>query len=280
MFQMYLIDLKNVQLKKSSPQRKDRYAILSHRWTKREVEYQNISSSNFRWRSTSRKFRGAIEKARQDKFKFLWIDSCCINQQSSSELSEAINSMYQWYQAADICYAYLGDVDLTRFDDSFSKSKWFRRGWTLQELLASQKIEFYDCEWQFLGDKITLAASISDATGIPAAALHSKSLNSYSIAQKMAWAAKRVTSRPEDIAYCLMGLFDVNMPLLYGEGAYKAFIRLQEEILKYSDDHSIFSWSMGKAKAAGLLAPRPIYFADANRRVSGRFTNRGTHDIA
>ena len=281
---MYLINTETVRLKKFTSQQRLRYAILSHRWTKKEVYFTDISSKDFQLLSSSNKLQGAIKQARQDGFKYLWIDSCCIDQQSSAELSEAINSMYRWYQAADACYIYLQDLDVENWQESLGKSKWFTRGWTLQELLAPRKAVVYDSRWRFLGDKVVLVDKISSITGIPGEALRTGDLNSYSVAQKMAWAAKRVTTRPEDQAYCLMGLFDVNMPLLYGEGGYRAFVRLQEEIIRHSDDHSIFAWSMGKRRAAGLLAPAPSRFSGSQHMVPHLFvgprepfstTNRG-----
>lgn len=195
----------------------------------------------------------------------MWIDTCCIDKTSSTELSEAVNSMYRWYQGVESCYVYLHDVDKDRWQESFLKSKWFKRGWTLQELLAPRTVVFYDRKWQVLGDKIGLAAEISSATSIAIDVLQTGDLRHYSVAQKMAWAARRVTTRPEDRAYCLMGLFDVNMPPLYGEGE-KPFRRLQEEIVRHNDDHSIFTWSMGKMKFSGLLAPSPDRFAGSQKK--------------
>lgn len=258
---MYLINTQTARLEKISLRRGVQYAILSHRWTKEEMDFTEISTKDFRLSSSSNKLRGAVKQARQDGYKYLWIDSCCIDRQSSAELSEAINSMYRWYQTADVCYIYLQDLDAEGRQESFGKSEWFTRGWTLQELLAPRRAVFYDSCWRRVGDKDALADEISSTTGIPSEALRTGNLNSYSVAQKMAWAAKRMTTRPEGQAYCLMGLFDVNMPLLYGEGGDKAFIRLQEEIIRHSDDHSIFAWSMGKRRASGLLAPAPSCFA-------------------
>lgn len=264
---MYLINTQTVRLKKISTQQRVRYVILSHRWTKKEVDFADINSKDFQLRLSSNKLQGAVKQARQDGYKYLWVDSCCIDQRSSAELSEAINSMYRWYQAADICYVYLQDLDVDDWQESLGKSKWFTRGWTLQELLAPRKAVFYDSRWRLVGNKDILAEKLSSITGVPGKALRTGDLNPYSVAQKMAWAAKRMTTRPEDMAYCLMGLFDVNIPLLYGKGGYRAFVRLQEEIIRHSDDHSIFAWSMGKRRASGLLAPAPSCFAGSQDMV-------------
>ena len=113
------------------------------------------------------------------------------------------------------------------FDGSFMQfysSEWFDRGWTLQELLAPREVNFYDKHWHFIGTKSSLSDTISTRTNIAAEVLRgTKGLLDYSIAQRMSWASRRVTTRDEDIAYCLLGIFDVSMPLIYGEGE-KAFI--------------------------------------------------------
>ena len=163
-------------------------------------------------------------------------DLCCIDKTSSAELSEAINSMYRWYQESGVCYAYLADVP----PNAFSKSRWFTRGWTLQELIAPSTVIFLDQKWQEIGTKSSLQRVISEITGIPTDILLGGDLEDASIAQRMSWASKRETTRVEDAAYCLMGIFSIHMPMLYGEGE-RAFIRLQEEIMRVSDDHSLFA---------------------------------------
>jgi hypothetical protein len=192
---------------------------------------------------------------------------CCIDKTSSAELSEAINSMYHWYRKADVCFAYLEDVPSagTEFPlSSMANSRWFSRGWTLQELVAPQIIEFYASDWKFLGTKEDSCDRLSSITGIHAEALRNQPVESFSIAQKMSWASRRTTTRPEDIAYSLLGLFNVSMPVLYGEGAKKAFARLQEEIMKDSDDQSLFAWTQSSVEPTtlrGLLADSPADFA-------------------
>lgn len=209
------------------------------------------------------------------------MDTCCIDRSSSADLSEAINSMYQWYGQAIFCIAYLADIsiakDETRVERKrFWESEWFKRGWTLQELLASREVFFCDRSWKAIGTKTRLKAYVSRATHIRIHHLFTPS--EASVAAKMSWASYRQTSRPEDIAYSLLGLFDVNMPLLYGEGEYKAFQRLQYEIVRSRRDESIFAWSRPvketetsliseiefyNGRAPGLLAPSPGYFAES-----------------
>lgn len=172
---------------------------------------------------------------------------CCIDKASSQELSEAINSMFQWYWDSSVCYAYLQDYVSDTLDAaSLEKSEWLYRGWTLQELIAPRKLVFYNKSWHCFGSKSdqNVCEVVSYITKIDVEFLLGSDLESASIAKRMSWASKRKTSRSEDIAYCLMGLFDINMPLLYGEGP-KAFKRLQEEIIKqYPEDHSLYAWGV------------------------------------
>ena len=203
--------------------------------------------------------------AKSRGFDWVWIDTCCIDKKSSAELSEAINSMFRWYAEAQECYAYLSDVRLTPglqdFRKNFKQSAWFTRGWTLQELLAPADVILLDRAWYRIGTKQELLAEISAATGI--GVQHLKDMRTASVATKMSWVSRRQTSRVEDIAYCLLGLFDVNMPLLYGEGR-KAFLRLELEIIKKSDDESIFAWThRSLTEYSGLLALWPDGFADS-----------------
>jgi hypothetical protein len=179
--------------------------------------------------------------------------------------------MFEWYRRAEVCYAYLSDVswkNSTRGSNEvdFKNSKWFTRGWTLQELLAPQWVEFYDKDWGEIGTKSSLADLITSTTGIT----HLFNFGEACIAQKMSWASRRETTRVEDQAYCLMGLFDVHMPPLYGEGK-KAFLRLQLEILSKSDDESIFAWYDSSGNKSGLLAPSPERFRKSGNIKRGNF---------
>ncbi|KAI0476459.1 HET-domain-containing protein [Xylariaceae sp. FL0804] len=245
------------------------YAILSHRWEDGEVSYQELQSkcAAIEDKSGYHKIRDCCRQARKNGFEYAWIDTCCIDKTSSAELSEAINSMFRWYQASRLCYVFLSDVEANSsaggVPDAFSDSLWFTRGWTLQELLAPQAVSFYDRHWQFLGTNDTLRAAISKVTGIDDAVLQGESIYDRSIAQRMSWASRRVTTRIEDAAYSLMGIFDVNMPMLYGEG-HKAFVRLQEEIIRRSTDQTIFAWSFVGDKYSGLLARSPACFANSS----------------
>lgn len=269
------------------------YAILSHTWSRKEVSYpewvyahsqipsrypmwnhQPESIDELKSREGYRKIIEACRQARQDSYNWIWIDTICIDKTSSAELSEAINSMYQWYSDSEICYVYLSDVpglsyeDCLAQDSLFCKSRWFKRGWTLQELLAPSKTLFYSKDWQYLSDKISLIERIHTTTRIPRAVITTKNnIVLFSIADRMNWSSSRTTTRIEDMAYCLLGIFGVNMPLLYGEGK-KAFLRLQEEITRRSTDQSFLIWrpasenKSDSCRSSSLLAPGPACFCE------------------
>jgi len=263
-----------------------KYAILSHTWVKEEVSFQDYPLRAYNMRGY-KKIQYACEQAKRDGLNYVWVDTCCIDKTSSVELSEAINSMFNWYRWAQICYAYLDDasdeyVEIisaktnSAKDRSLNWCSWFKRGWTLQELLAPKNVLFYSHNWHYLGSKKSLAEEIALATSIPVLALRNREyISVYGIATKMSWAARRKTSRPEDMAYCLLGIFGVNMPLLYGEGKKKAFVRLQEELIKISDDESLFAWRNTNHVQPGILADSPLDFLDCGDVCVARFNYMG-----
>jgi hypothetical protein len=199
------------------------------------------------------KVEGCCKEASKHGLSYVWIDTCCINKDSSAELSEAINSMFAWYREAVICFAYLSEVNHDRQGPgSFHNSRWFSRGWTLQELIAPSEVLFFSGDWSFMFTRSSSADVIAKRTGIDASILGKRGLeriSSFCVAEKMAWASHRLTTREEDSAYALMGLFGVNMPIIYGEGQEAAFFRLQREIFNVTGDHSIFAWYSGYATA-------------------------------
>ena len=223
-----------------------RYAILSHTWESEEVSYQDLPQEHAKKMRGYRKVKSCCDQAARNYFDYVWIDTCCIDKRSSAELSEAINSMFSWYQNAGVCYAFLADVpehdDPTSEKSAFRKSRWFTRGWTLQELLAPSVIIFYDGTWTDIGTKRSLRVVISEITSIDSDTLLGDDFKRHSVATRMSWASHRITTRDEDIAYCLMGIFGINMPILYGEGR-AAFTRLQHNIIQSSYDHTIFAVS-------------------------------------
>lgn len=207
------------------------YAILSHTWgsDSDEVTFKDLLEGTGRSKSGYEKIRFCAERALTDCLTFFWIDTCCIDKSSSAELSEAINSMFYWYQGAAKCYVYLSDVhDENKY--SFQNSRWFTRGWTLQELVAPTIVEFYTVEGKQIGNKSSRMQEISNITTIPTCVLRGCPLSEIDIEERLSWTRTRTTKREEDMAYSLMGIFDVHMPLIYGEGHKKAFNRLKEEI--------------------------------------------------
>jgi hypothetical protein len=272
------------------------YAILSHTWGEdhEEVTFRDLMGATGKSKAGYRKLIFGRKQAAIDNLRHFWIDTCCIDKSSSAELSEAINSMYAWYRGSTVCYAYLWDVvdkmshgtedsdqdfrqDLNPISfrsatnarenvynlGNWTKSRWFSRGWTLQELIAPKVVEFYSREWGLIGTKIAQSECISRRTAIPERILHGDILHSCSVAQRMSWASQRDTKREEDKAYCLLGIFGMNMPLIYGEGK-QSFLRLQLAILDQEEDYSILAWScMGDFddSMTGLLASSPADFS-------------------
>ncbi|KAF5013396.1 hypothetical protein FDECE_584 [Fusarium decemcellulare] len=216
------------------------YAILSHTWEEgQEVTFEDCKSLVAKGKKGYRKIQKTCQLAVGEGIDYIWIDTCCIDKSSSAELTEAINSMYQWYERAQVCYAYLSDLHGGNMEDC----RWFTRGWTLQELIAPNNMKFFDHSWENVGDKLSLLEQLSKITNIEARILsHEVALSYACVAKRFSWAAKRETTRHEDIAYCLLGIFDINMPMIYGEG-FKAFVRLQEEIIRTTNDLSIFAWT-------------------------------------
>lgn len=265
---MHLISTKTLHLKEFVSEEEVKYAILSHRWGGDEVLFEDMNDVFTCTKTGVSKVRSFCHLAQQMGYDWAWIDTCCIDKKSSAELSEAINSMYRWYQAAAVCVAYLSDVDVDAdaidFGSMFKSSVWFTRCWTLQELLAPRNVVFYNESWAYIGAKSEkkFVKLIARAARIPAEALNSLSdVSSYSVGERMAWASQRQATRAEDEAYSLLGLFGVNMPMLYGEGR-RAFERLQLEILRANDDETIFAWEPEDDEDlhGGLLAPSPRNF--------------------
>ncbi|KAH7884123.1 heterokaryon incompatibility protein-domain-containing protein, partial [Phlebopus sp. FC_14] len=254
------------------------YVALSHRWGNREDEvfYQDIMQLSVRRDIVKKpgfaKILGCCNEAAKNRLSYVWVDTCCINQMNSVEVQEAINSMWQWYLECNRCFVYLSDVRsdqvLDANDSDFARSQWFKRGWTLQELLAPAKVIFFAADWKKIGRKghPRVTNRISLVTGIPEQVLLDGDISSLSVARRLFWASKRETTRREDRAYSLMGLFDITMPIIYG-GLDNTFVRFQKEIMKTSVDHSIFAWTVDSASpdiTTGLLAPSPAYFMNVD----------------
>jgi hypothetical protein len=334
--------LLNVHTKclKDFPDETPAYAILSHTWGENEITFQDLIANGGSVPNDSTKINGCCDEAAKNTLEWVWIDTCCIDKSSSAELSEAINSMYRWYEEADCCYVYLEDFDDSlsleslsvakveeppveappageppaeeslaiveesqtsslsddasksemedappdlqgRYLSALEKCRWFTRGWTLQELIASRRIKLYDRSWNLIGlaklgspgpeknDEsgnpdsragVDLNTLLGKRTGVSSYLLkRPPDLRDISAAVKMAWAAGRQVTKAEDQAYSMMGLFGVNMALLYGEGRRKAFQRLVREISSVVNDQTIFAWRATDRtpEGHGMLARLP-----------------------
>ena len=286
---MRLLHTEDLHVEDFSGRKVPEYAILSHRWGDDEVSFQDLrcfTEPDEQRRhvlqlvfkvDSSKLFGKGFDKikrfctfAANQGYTWVWIDTCCINRESSAELSEAINSMFKWYKSAAICYAYLSDVSFENdMMHEFGRSSWFNRGWTLQELLAPREVLFLDSDFNVIGTKDALASSIEPCTGISTKIITGQiSLFDESVATRLSWAAHRISTRSEDTAYCLLGIFNINMPLLYGEG-FAAFRRLQEEIIRSSDDETIFAHSHSGHSSPSALAHHPRNFLQHKKVVKG-----------
>ena len=293
---MWLLDVKTYTLTDVINPAGIRYAILSHTWSVGEISFTDIqrpelARKKLGWHKIEQTCRVAAERG----IRYVWIDTCCIDKSSSAELSEAINSMFAWYKASAECYVHLEDLDGWACDSDLHHSlwagnsdlgrfgclicdpvlaaalpacRWFTRGWTLQELIAPKNLYFYDRNWERRGMKSSLKTVLSGITKIdPETLLDPERLSLIPVGKRMSWAASRETTRVEDMAYCLLGIFGVNMPLIYGEGA-NAFLRLQEAVALATEDLSLFAWT-GESGSRGLpysgvLARAPSQFASCS----------------
>ena len=280
---MWLINTHTLTLKFFMSSEGLRFAILSHTWGDEEVNFREMGA---RGESGLQKAGWAkIVKTcdiARDTFglDYAWVDTCCIDKSSSSELSEAINSMFSWYKTAAVCVVFLEDLELPAdkdckpgsigFRNRLGACRWFGRGWTLQELIAPSEMVFYDRDWVHFGTKAELVSDLSEVTGIEKSILRNVDLLfTAHVGKRMSWAASRQTTRVEDLAYCLLGIFDVNMPLLYGEGE-KAFLRLQEEIARSRNDLTLFAWLQDRGPVhgpafRGIFAASPAEFRHCHK---------------
>lgn len=304
---MRLVNVRTFKLKEFGEYEVPPYAILSHTWGLREAslrELRKATSISIKTNQIFRKIVCACFQARKDCLQWLWVDTACIDNTSSVDVQEAVNSAYEWYQKSQICYVYLDDLDgscpplsdptiegcgrhgeqnhrIPFWAESMANCKWFTRGWTVPELIAPMRIKFFGKTWKLVATKTNLVRYLSRITGIDAGVLtHARKIGSVSIAVRMSWAANRQTTRIEDRAYSLLGIFGVSIPIVYGEGN-RAFARLQEEIMKFSNDQSIFAWCTEKPDGTVLMADSPDDFASSRgivvwgRPKSFQLTNQG-----
>jgi Heterokaryon incompatibility protein (HET) len=294
---MRLINVEALQFQEFTGLPREPYVILSHTWESDEPNYQETRDKlrklgtlthYQRFGPDFKRYWKVVEicrLAREKGLRYAWIDSCCINKEDVRETETSIRSMYKWYENAHVCIVILSDVS-RRAVAREKKSRWFKRLWTLQELLAPKDVEFY-CKGEdstplvYIGTKVGLSSYITSCTGIPVDALLNKHpLGSYSAAQKMSWAASRKATVEEDIAYGLLGIFDVSMRVEYGEGLERAFHRLQKEILAEHNDMTVLGWSSDTPLRHNdsLLAPSPKVFAERGQDM--RPSGWGHHRVA
>ncbi|KAN0072316.1 hypothetical protein V8E54_009245 [Elaphomyces granulatus] len=266
-----------------------RYAILSHTWGAQEISFKDMMDGADKTKSGYDKIRFCGEQAKRDDLQHFWVDTCCIDKSSSAELHEAINSMFCWYRDAVKCYVYLADISRPTLDadgkssqlpweSTFRKSRWFTRGWTLQELVAPASVEFFSKEGEKLGNKESLERHIHDVTGIPVKALRGSSLSDFGVPERMSWAEKRETTRKEDKAYSLLGIFNIYMPLIYGEGGENAFKRLRDEIDKSSkgtkrEDFSV-AFGLSNVPEVEHFVAREVELAEMHGILCGNGSRR------
>lgn len=299
---MRLINTKTFKLEEFSDHDAPPYAILSHTWgpdieelTLSDVKKANINKPGI----GSFKFRECCKQAQADSLGYAWIDTCCIDKTNLVELGEAINSMFRWYSLATVCYAYLSDVPDNKGafvpGPNFQKSRWFKRGWTLQELLAPKHLRFYNSEWRCIGTKGNRCTVIQEITRVPRQFLLGVTeLHVASVAQRMSWAAQRETKRAEDLAYCLLGIFGITMPMIYGEGGKEAFFRLQEQIMRTTRDDSILAWGLNTGPPirnpqeaidgdmfvyGDILAATPSDFANSGQIIAREQATNPLHSL-
>jgi hypothetical protein len=216
------------------------YAILSHTWENEEVNFAEMQNNDGKDKQGYEKIDFCGRQAQRDGLQYFWVDTCCIDKTDNAELSHAIQSMFRWYQNARRCYVYLSDVSIRgevdnalgqpTWEPAFRASRWFRRGWTLQELLAPSIVEFFSQEQERLGDKVSLKSWIRKITGISYKALDGAPLYQFSVDERLQWKGDRETTREEDGWYSLSGIFGIEMAPAYSEGAASAFGRLRDKI--------------------------------------------------
>jgi hypothetical protein len=316
---MRVLDTTSLEFREFPDLPDEPYAILSHRWGSEEVTFKEYrkSRATIRHRAGYKKIAEFCHVAYERGFRYAWVDTCCIDKRSSAELSEAINSMYRWYANSNECHVFLDDY-VPADPASFRSCEWFRRGWTLQELIAPEYCVFFTSAWDVIGHKHQFVAmrcqckrdggasqaahaawgpdlleDLASITRIDGQILRGTcGVRRASIAQRMSWASGRATTRLEDRAYSLLGIFGVSMPLLYGEGP-GAFQRLQEEIIRRDHETSIFCfqeigcWGLiNNASYPGIysrsalpLAQSPDAFSSCNEIWKGEILSNEPYSV-
>ncbi|KAG2160226.1 uncharacterized protein EDB93DRAFT_1217741 [Suillus bovinus] len=242
-----------------------RCVTLSHRWegkeqTLREIQDRPIYS--FDPVGTVVKLQRFCEVVRDLGYHWAWMDTCCIDKQYNVELEESLNSMFVWYRHSALTIVYLSDV---RESGALTNSDWNRRGWTIQELLAPKVILFYQKDWTpYLDDhssnhkmSTAIMQELGAATGIDQESLTNFHPSMSNAREKLKWASTRTTTRKEDIAYSLFGIFGVRLSVYYGEKEQFALGRLLQDIVAQSGDITALDW-VGKPSKFNSCLPAEI----------------------
>ncbi|KAG6329234.1 hypothetical protein ID866_9855, partial [Astraeus odoratus] len=226
------------------------YATLSHRWGKHEPLLRDVEGRavyDIPGMDGVIKLKAFCVAACQQGYQWGWVDTCCIDKDSSAELQEAIGSMFTWYRQSALTIVYLSDVTDS---DTLSQSVWLTRGWTLQELLAPRRVLFYTQKWTLYKNPTSsnhktdraIVRELEKATSIASQFLVDFQPGVDKARSRLQWASRRYTTRSEDIAYALFGIFNLHLPVLYGESTDHALGRLLAEIISKSGDVSILDW--------------------------------------
>ncbi|KAF8554893.1 hypothetical protein OG21DRAFT_1522170 [Imleria badia] len=251
-----------------------KYAIFSHRWSQQEATFEMVQKAGLAGLGSDapqgyKKLENFCAMAVAHDCWLAWADTACIDKRSSAELEQSIRSMFSWYRNSAVCIIYLAESSGM---GDFKDEPWFTRGWTLQELLAPAQIKFYTKDWTPIKsmtdcpndkDNDEMLQAISGATGIKAHDLRYFSPGLLNVREKMVWASKRQTTLEEDVAYSLLGIFDISMPITYGEGK-RAFRRLMEVIVQDCREWQIFAW-------AGRHSPYAIAFPESPSGYGSEF---------
>lgn len=229
-----------------------RYATLSHRWGQHEPVFRDVEGQAIHDLDPAdgfAKLQSFCVAAGERSYLWGWVDTCCIDKDSTMELQRAIGSMFKWYRRSALTIVHLADV--SNIDtDSLGKSMWFKRGWTLQELLAPHTVLFFTQDWLVYRESsslnhkedATIVAELEKATRITSLHLTGFHPGTDDARSKLQWASTRCTTLPEDMAYSLFGIFNIHLPILYGESVEQALARLLGEIISRSGDISVLEW--------------------------------------
>lgn len=259
------------------------YVILSHTWgaDEDEVTFADLVTGNYMTKIGYKKLLFCGKQARHDGLQYFWIDTCCIDKSNSAELAFSIRSMFGWYRNATRCYVYLSDVPGISGEaansTAFRKSRWFTRGWTLQELVAPSEVDFFSQDGQRFGSKLSLLSALHEITRIPEAALQGKLLSDFTVNERILWNEHRETKVPTDHAYSLMGILGVSLSPLKGESLAEAMKRVVDEAEKQNKCIQDLRYTDPRHDKTRIEGIKGDLFADSYRWVLENTTFKQWH---